>query len=255
MNDLSWLALIGRLKPGVSIRQAAANLSVVASGLNSLQPGRVTSVTLGRATRLSSPSMRTQLLMIGGLVMAAVGLVLLLACANIANLLLARAAGRHKEIAVRLTLGASRGRLIRQLLTESVLLALIGGVAGALASFRSVAAIARLVAAHLPIASEFSLSLNVNSDFHTWFYAFGLSILTVCFFGLAPALRSSHTDLTLAMKDDGAQSQNWNNERGPFAKFPRRHRGGCLPVASARIGAALAWPLSRADGESGLSDE
>jgi predicted permease len=213
-DDLSWLALIGRLRPGVSMRQAAANLSVVASGLNSLQPGRITTVTLGRATRLSAPSLRTPLLMIGGLVLGAVGLVLLLACANIANLLLARAARRRKEIAVRLTLGACRGRLIRQLLTESLVLALIGGVAGALGSFWSVGAIVRLVVAHLPISPEFSLSLNADSDFHTWFYALGLSILTACFFGLVPALRSSSADLTLAMKDDGAYSQTGTTSLG-----------------------------------------
>src|SRR6185437_2868596 len=137
-DDLSWLAMIGRLKPGVSSQQAEANLSVVASGLNSLQAGRITTITLGRATLLAMPSLRTPILIIGGLIMAAVGLVLMLACANIANLLLARAAGRRKEIAVRLTVGASRGRLIRQLLTESLLLALLGGAAGALASFWSV---------------------------------------------------------------------------------------------------------------------
>ena len=206
-DDLSWLAMIGRLKPGVSKRSAAADLSVIASGMNSLQKGRITTVTFGRATLLSMPAMRSILLLIGGLIMAAVGLVLMLACANIANLLLARAAGRRKEIAVRLTLGASRGRLIRQLLTESLLLALIGGAAGSLASFWSVAGIFRFAMAHLPKDPEIAFALHLSSDFHTWFYAFALSVVTACAFGIAPALRASRVDLTLAMKEDGAQSQ------------------------------------------------
>jgi putative ABC transport system permease protein len=204
---LSWLALIGRLKSGVSTRQAAANLNVVASGLNSLQPGRITTVSLSQATLLSMPSFRTPMLIIAGIILTAVGLVLLLACANIANLLLARAAGRRKEIAVRLTVGASRGRLIRQLLTESLLLAFIGGVAGALASYWSVAALFRFTMAHLPTGPELDFALRLSSDWRTWSYAFALSIATACFFGLAPALRASRVDLTLSMKEDGAHSR------------------------------------------------
>ncbi|HEV2205732.1 MAG TPA: ABC transporter permease [Candidatus Acidoferrales bacterium] len=206
-DDLSWLALIGRLEPGVSTQQATANLNVVASALNSRQPGRITTVSLSRANLLSMPSMRAPILIVGGVIMAAVGLVLLLACANIANLLLARATSRRKEMAVRLTLGAGRGRLIRQLLTESLLLALLGGTAGALTSYWSVAALFRFTIAHLPTSADIRLTLHLNSDWRTWSYAFVLSVATACFFGLAPALRASRADLALAMKEDGAHSQ------------------------------------------------
>ena len=216
---LSWLAMIGRLKPGVSIQQAAANLNVAASGLNSLQPERITTITLSNANLLSMPSLRTPMLIIGGIILAAVGLVLLLACANIANLLLARAAGRSKEIAVRLTIGASRGRLIRQLLTESLLLASIGGAAGALASYWSVAALFHFTMAHLPTGPELAFALHLSSDWRTWSYAFALSLATACFFGLAPALRASRVDLALAMKEDDAHSQTGTISAGRLRSF------------------------------------
>ena len=212
-NYMSWLAMIGRKKPGVSTQAAAADLGVIASRFNSLQAGRITSVTAVPATLLAAPSLRTPIFIIGSLAMAAVGLVLLLACANVANLVLARASGRRKEIAVRLALGANRGRLIRQLLTESLLLALLGGAAGSLLSLWLTAAIFQFAISNLP-AGPITFAINFAPDLHVLSYVFGLSVITAGLFGLAPALRSSRLDLSLAMKEDGAEFQARTRSRG-----------------------------------------
>src|ERR1700752_1945067 len=127
--------LTGRLKPGVTVEQASANLNTIASALAQEYPndnrGRsVTVVPLAEAT--INPAFRGNIVTAGGLLMVIVALVLLVACANVANLLLARAAARKQEIAVRLSLGSGRGRLIRQLLIESVVLGILGGILGLL---------------------------------------------------------------------------------------------------------------------------
>ena len=195
-----WLALLGRTKPGISSNQARADLEVIAARIDQLAPPRKTSIQIRPATVLSMPDELNFVATVGAVLLAAVGMVLLIACANVANLLLARAAGRRKEIAIRLSVGASRGRLICQLLTESLLIALLGGTLGSLLAMWSFQGIIRFVIAHLP--GEMSLlTLNVGPDLHVLGYALALTFLTGLIFGLAPALQASRPDLNTALKD------------------------------------------------------
>jgi macrolide transport system ATP-binding/permease protein len=204
-DKLSWLGLIGRIKPGISEKQVLAGLRVIAGQIDQLDAGRITTVAVGSATLFSVPEERFALFSAGGVVLFGVGMVLLIACANVSSLLLARASGRRKEVAVRLAMGASRWRLIRQLLTESLLVALLAGILGSLISFWSATGLMHFLQS-IVSPGYWPMALNVTPDLHVLAYALGLTLITGIAFGLVPALQSSRADLTLAMKGESAES-------------------------------------------------
>jgi predicted permease len=191
--------VVGRLKPGAALEQAQAEMAGIGSRLEHAYPdsNRDKNVAVLRMRDSMVSNVKTMLYVLLG----AVGLVLLIACANVANLQLARATARAHEISVRMAVGAGRGRLLRQLLTESMVLSTAGGVLGVLLAI----AITKAVVLLMPdfyVPNE--ARITVNS--YVLLFSAGISVLTGVLFGLAPALKSSRPDLVDALKDAGRTS-------------------------------------------------
>ncbi|MBS1791410.1 MAG: ABC transporter permease [Acidobacteria bacterium] len=203
-----FLRAFGRLKSGVTMQQAQADVDAIAVGLEKQYPESNTSWRL-RMVALRDEllgNVRTPLYVLLG----AVAFVLLIACANVANLLLARAAGRQKEIAIRCALGAGRWRLTRQLLTESILLSIVGGAIGFLLALWGTEALVKLAADSVPRAGEIGMDKSVLG------FTMLLSVLTGVIFGLVPAWQASRQDINESLKDGskGTAARNMRTRGG-----------------------------------------
>ncbi len=220
-----WLSTLARLKPGVRVAQATAEMDVLWHRIIESDPERKpvaawdknykidnTGIVLPGSTGFSGIRRLTSKPLT--ILMITVGVVLLIACANVANLLLARAIGRKKEIAVRLAIGANRGRLIAQMLTESITLALLGGLASIAIAWFGV----KVLLQFLPQGGPRGVQLDVSPDVQVLGFAFAVSLLTGIIFGFAPALRASRPDLVPALKSDSGttdagRTHRWSLQR------------------------------------------
>ncbi len=197
-NGAFWLFGIGRLKPGLSPSQAQANLKILSSSIQQSHPQNHKDLEAAtfRVSLVPEP-FRGYVAAFTGLLMVVVGLVLLIACANAANLLLAQATGRRREMAIRAALGAGRARLLRQMLIESSIVAVFGGSVAVLLAKWATPALLALKPPSLPIRVE------IHQDWRVLSFTFATSIATAILFGIAPALRTSRTDASLVLKEEG----------------------------------------------------
>lgn len=207
------LYLVGRLKPGATLAQARARFDLITRDMQAAYPEEWLSKSESGSTRVSAitvlpesetrlpPDMQSAAYGVFALVFVIVNLVLLIACVNLAGMLLARAVTRRRELAVRLAIGASRSRIVRQLLTESVLLSIVAGAAGILLAIWFLNAI---VAAIPALPEGMRVALDLHLDWRVVIYTIAFSSVTGILFGLAPALQSSKADVSTVLKDDSS---------------------------------------------------
>jgi putative ABC transport system permease protein len=211
LSDNDWQArgsrflfAVGRLKPGVSVEQAQADLALISQRLSGqYAQSKDWYARVIPMHEQAVGSIRLALLILFG----AVGFVLLIACANVANLFLARAAGRQKEFAIRTAVGAKRSRIIRQLLTESGLMAVAGGLLGMVLAIWAVRVLISLAPGNIP------LSAGVSLDVRVVVFTLAVSLLTALIFGLAPAFQTTKLDLNETLKDSGRTTTGASGHR------------------------------------------
>jgi predicted permease len=230
-RDFPWLSIYARLKPGRTAPEARTEMNVLLGQFetqSNTDPKRTIAVDL--ITDLKFP---IEAWMFIGMILGATGLILLIACLNIANMQLARAIARQKEIGVRLCLGASRWRIVRQLLTESLVLSIVGGVAGVLLAWWSLNLFLSVVFVRYAGAEMERIALDLTPDWRVLAYSFGLALLSGIAFGLVPALRATRHDLIGVVKSEGATASG---------RSARSRLSGALVVAQVSICFVLLIP-------------
>jgi len=204
-RGMHWLNAMGRLKPGVTVAQADQDMKAIAARLTKQYPNTNTKHNSARVeTELDSVLGDTKTLI--EVILCAVALVLLIACGNIANLLLARVRDRQREIAMRTALGATRTRIVRQLLIESVALSAAGGLAGCMLAFLCTPVVLRLIGDSVPRAADAGVNIEVLA------FGFAAAAVSGVIFGLVPAISASKTDLVTTLKTGGASDMSGHDQ-------------------------------------------
>jgi predicted permease len=236
----SYMPLIGRLRPGATLEQARAELKtlrprVLAAFAWKMPDNSFADRTIIPLEEILVGDVRAKLLILLG----AVGLLLLIACANVANLLMARATTRHKEIALRTALGAGRLRIVRQLLTESVLLSVLGGALGLAVAVFGLSTLKATLPSDMPRLAD------VGTDAHVLGFTALLAILTGVIFGVVPALGTSKVDMTEALKSGGQRSAASGNHRASRMLVMGEVAVSMVLVIAAGLSVKSLWNLSR----------